>query len=167
MKPVIPPDHAFAVAGRVPAAVGAVLAEARRIRDGWAQALEAARLEARTQASAEHHAHLRRGLRALHRWAEAERARLQTEARALAVALARRLVAVPLDLPTLTPLLTSGRWLVVRLHPDDAQALGSAPEGIEIIADSSLALGDVVLEGPAGRVDGRAATRLNRLVAGP
>jgi tetratricopeptide (TPR) repeat protein len=54
----------------------------------------------------------------------------------------------------------------MRLHPQDAAALGSAPEGIEIRADSALAPGDVILEGPAGRVDARASTRLGQVLAG-
>ncbi len=166
MKPAIPPNHAFAVAGRIPAAVAATLAEARAIRDAWAGALTEAVEQARTAAAQEGQDRLRRGLRALHRWAALERTRLTGEARALALALAQRMVAQPLPPETLGPLLTSGRWVRVRLCATDAQGLGEAPEGIEIIVDSALSPGDVILEGPAGRVDGRAATRLGRLLAG-
>ncbi|MCB9549446.1 MAG: hypothetical protein H6706_26895 [Myxococcales bacterium] len=44
--PAIPPPAAFTVGGRVPAAVSAALAEARRIRDAWAEAVEGARADA-------------------------------------------------------------------------------------------------------------------------
>lgn len=166
MTPVVPPDHALAVGGRVPRAVAEALAEARRIRDAWAHALEQAVAEAREAAAEETRDRLRRSLRALHHWAGRERVRLAEEARSLALALAQQVVARPLEPAALPPILSTGRWLVVRLHPTDAASLVDVPEGIETIADPALAPGDVILEGPAGRVDARAATRLQRVLAG-
>lgn len=181
--PIIPPDRAFAVAGRVTAAVAEALAEARRIQAAWATALDQARAAGQAAAEAEGRARYRRGLRALHHWAARERTRLEGEARTLALALATRMVAAP-RLPTektALPAPPPGGWLRLRLHPSDAQALGAGltvraagqpqppgtpPQGIEIIADPALAPGDLIAEGPAGRVDARASTRLRQLLAG-
>lgn len=160
--PAIPPPAAFTVGGRVPAAVSAALAEARRIRDAWAEAVEGARADA----AAEVRQRYGRSLRALHRWAALERRRLEAQAEALAAALATRLLARPLAAEHLAALRLTPGPVEIRLHPTDAAALGPLPPPLTVVADPTLQPGDVVLTGPAGRVDARAATRVQRLLAG-
>jgi flagellar biosynthesis/type III secretory pathway protein FliH len=166
--PSIPPSAALAVGGRIDPAVQAALDEARRIRDTWRAALDAARAEARDEAAAR----LRRRLGALDRWAALLRQRLRAEALDLAEALAARLVGASVHgdaarlLATARAAAPDAPWLRLRLHPDDADVLRRAglPPGVEVEGDPHLVPGDVVLEGPAGRVDARAATRVAALL---
>lgn len=51
----------------------------------------------------------------------------------------------------------------VRLHPQQLAALaGSAPEGLELVPDASLAPGDAVAELPDGLIDARLGSALDR-----
>jgi flagellar biosynthesis/type III secretory pathway protein FliH len=52
--------------------------------------------------------------------------------------------------------------VAVTLHPDDAGALG-AVAGVEVRTDPAFSRGSVVVEGRAGRVDGRLEVRLSAL----
>ncbi len=166
--PSIPPSAALAVGGRVDPAVRAALDEARRIRGAWEAALEAARADARAAATVR----LRRRLDALDRFGALLRRRLRAEALELALALAARLVGESLRgdaarlLEVARVAAPPGAWLRLRLSPEDAAALRAAglPPGVEVDADAHLEPGDIVLEGPAGRVDARAATRVAALL---
>lgn len=71
--------------------------------------------------------------------------------------------------------LGDARHLVIKLHPEDAQLVGSE-EGrqklgltlmkVEVAADASLERGDCVIESENATVDGRLATRLDELKRG-
>ncbi|MCA9540647.1 MAG: hypothetical protein KC620_17230 [Myxococcales bacterium] len=71
-------------------------------------------------------------------------------------------------LATALELAPAAPWLEIRLHPGDLAALADPPlpGGLRLVADPSLAPGDILLIGPAGRIDGRAATRVDALLAG-
>ena len=59
-------------------------------------------------------------------------------------------------------------WLELRLPTVEAAtwADGPLPPGVRIIADGALAPGDLILSGPAGRIDARAAAEVSAVVAG-
>ncbi len=82
------PGRAFGVEGQVRAAVRATLAEARRLRDGWSEALEAERAALRERARDR----LAQRLRALERWGQREAQRLERQALATARSLALKIL---------------------------------------------------------------------------
>jgi flagellar assembly protein FliH len=66
-----------------------------------------------------------------------------------------------------------GRKVTVRLHPEDARALGPAlaadglgvvAAGVEVVPEPSLSPGDCLVEADLGKVDGRLRTRLDELL---
>jgi flagellar biosynthesis/type III secretory pathway protein FliH len=155
------------VGGRLDPRVAAVLAEARRLRDGWRAAIAAAEAAARDREASR----LRRRLAAVDRWAGQFRRRLREDAVTLAQALATRLVGEALHgdarrlldaVATEAARLPPAPWMRLRLSPADADALRAAPlpPGVQVEADPALGPGDIVIEGPAGRVDARVATRV-------
>lgn len=171
--PVIPPAGALAVDGRLPEAVAATLAEARRIRDHWSEAVATAERAAEARVAAR----LRLTVAALHRWAGRERDRLRDQALDLALALAERIarralagdpeatLAAAVEAAEALP---AGPWLRIRAHPSHVSAWtdSPAPDGVEFLADERLRPGDLIVEGPAGRIDARVATRVAGLVGG-
>lgn len=166
--PPIPPDRAFAVDGIVDARVRATLAEARRIRDGWAEALAAARREA--DAAAE--ARLVDTLGALTTLQRQLAVESREAARRLAIRLAERLLGATLEADParveawLDALITAAPapWIVI--HVPIGLASAALPGELEIRVDPTLAPGELILEGPAGIVDARFAPRLARALAG-
>ncbi len=150
--------------GCVPAAVREILAEARRIRDAWKEAQEEALVALREEQGAR----LRRKLAALHRWAGLERRRLQREALIWAEEAAELLLrrelrgALILESVELPP---TESWLILWLHPKDQESLAQQrlPQGILLRSHPGLEPGDLIIEGPAGRVDARLSTRLRSL----
>ncbi len=169
--PPLPPEAAFAIGGRVPAAVVEALREARRLRDGWRAATH--RAEARAEAEARRR--LARRLAAVNRWVEGARRRLRAEAMELAQAAAARLVAesrarTPLWWrPVLDAPLEGEAWLALHLPPAEVAAWGDAPlpAGVRLVADAALGPGDLVLVGPGGRADVRVATQVASVLAVP
>lgn len=169
--PVIPPDRAFAIGGRVPGSVIEALVEARRLRDGWRAAVR--RAEARAEVDAR--ARLARRLGAVDRWMAAWRRRLRAEALELARAAAGRLVAEARgETPAwwggaLEADLDGDAWLALHLPPDEVTAWGDAPlpRGVRLVADAGLGPGDLILVGPGGRADARVSTQVARVLAGP
>jgi flagellar biosynthesis/type III secretory pathway protein FliH len=160
MTPAIPPDAAFAIGGRVPAEVAELLAEARRIRDGWAAAVREATQAASTEATAQH-------LAAFARWRSSIEAERRADAVTLAVALAERALRVQLDPTHLAATLDAiaadaSTPTVVALHPDDATALEGwpCPDGFVLRATPGLQRGDLIVSDRLGRRDLRLRTRL-------
>lgn len=170
MKPPrIPPDRAFAVDGVVAPEVRATLAEARRIRDRWAAALDDARRAAEATASAT----LAENLVQLDTLrADLRRDAAQT-ARQLALTLAERLLhatlsADPARLAAWTDALLAtapDTWIAIRVPP--GTPVEHLPETLAVVVDPALAPGDLILEGPHGVVDARVRTRIARHLDGP
>jgi flagellar assembly protein FliH len=52
--------------------------------------------------------------------------------------------------------------VTVRLHPRDVAALGTAPDGVRVVADPTLAPGDAVAEHADGALDARIGAALDR-----
>ncbi|MBF0689187.1 MAG: hypothetical protein IR158_15650 [Cellulomonas sp.] len=78
-----------------------------------------------------------------------------SDASARARAALDRVLAVP-DLPA---------DLVVRLHPQDLDALPERPDGLALVADPALEPGDAVAEHADGSVDARLRSALDRVRA--
>lgn len=167
--PVIPPDRAFAVDGIVDHRVRAVLAEARRIRDRWSEAVGAAQGDARASAADD----LGNQLAALSKFRErlADEARENTRARA--IELATRLVgthfaALPDAVQAQLDAVLAARpdWIEIRVPPGvPLGGLDASSATFTVCVDPALRPGELILEGPGGTIDARFAARLARLDA--
>ncbi len=157
MGPLIPPDRAFAVEGQVRAAVRATLAEARRLRDGWSEALEAERAALRERARDR----LAQRLRALERWGQREAQRLERQALATARSLALKILREG-DLPARVAALPLDLALELHCAPEEAERFAALdlPESVELVPRPGLAPGDLILVTRHGRLDLRQAARL-------
>ncbi len=177
---------------RVPGVVWAAEARGSALLDGAraeaAALLEAAAAESVALRRAAEQAGRADGLaRAAAAWVAAERARVAGleaaagEALDLAVDLARRLLGRELRLDPAAVRAAAAEALaaakgrrsaLLRLHPEAAARLGgevealgasAALEGLELVADASLAPGDAVVETSGGVADGRLEVRLEAL----
>lgn len=165
--PVIPPDRAFAVDGVVDRRVRAALAEARRIRDGWADAVAQAEADAAASAGSA----LRAQLEALFEYRARRAEEMHAEARTQALKLATRLVgahfaASPAAVDAQLAAITSARadWLEIRVPPG-TPVDGAHLDGLSVRVDPALRPGELILVGPNGTVDARFGARLARLEA--
>ncbi|MGK0360793.1 MAG: flagellar biosynthesis/type III secretory pathway protein FliH [Bradymonadia bacterium] len=165
--PVIPPDRAFAVDGIVDHRVRAVLAEARRIRDSWTDAVHAAQSEARASAADG----LSNQLAALSDFRDglADDARERTRARAIELAtrlLGTHFAALPEAVEAQLHAVLAARpdWIEVRVPPGVPLAgLDTDSATVKVCVDPALRPGELILEGPGGTIDARFSARLARL----
>ncbi len=167
--PIIPPNAALTVGGRLDAETHAALTEARRLRDAWAAATLAAQAAAHAAAQAQLH----EALAALGAWRQEAEAQLVRDAQALALALAERLVRTDLSAALATLLAglppatdpAGGSALVVSLNPQDLQALGVPPAGVTLLPDDALPRGAIRVAGPAGEITRTVRGQLHQWLA--